>query len=138
MTRILIFAFLFLPLALSAAQLTCSTRVATSPVDSALPGLAKISKPEAEKTALAKVKMSRKDIARSELEVEQGCLVYSFDVRVASKPGIEKIVVDAGTGKILLHKHETRKQVAAEHAKRNSLQKNLEWASEPTVQIRRN
>jgi hypothetical protein len=81
--------------------------------------------------------MSRKDIARSELEVEQGCLVYSFDVRVASKPGIEKIVVDAGTGKILLHKHETRKQVAAEQAKRNSLQKNLEWASEPTVQIRR-
>jgi hypothetical protein len=47
-------------------------------------------------------------------------------------------VVDAGTGKILLHKHETRKQVAAEQAKRNSLQKNLEWASEPTVQIRRN
>jgi hypothetical protein len=138
MTRILIFAFLFLPLALSAAQLTCSTRVVTSPEDSALPGLAKISKPEAEKTALAKIKMSRKEIARSELEIEQGCLVYSFDVRVASKPDIEKIVVDAGTGKILSHKHESRKQVAAEQAKRNVLQKNLEWASEPTVQTRRN
>lgn len=138
MTRILIFAFLFLPLALSAAQLTCSTRVAQSPGDSALTGLAKISKRVAEETALAKVKMSRKEIARSELEIEQGCLVYSFDVRVPSKPGIEKITVDAGTGKILSHKHESRKQVAAEQAKRNSLQKNLEWASEPTVQTRRN
>jgi len=138
MTRMLIFALLFLPLALSAAQLMCSTRVANSPGASALTGLAKISKPEAEKTALAKIKMSRKEIQRSELEVEQGCLIYSFDVRVASKPGIEKIVVDAGSGKILSHQHETRKQAAAEQAKRDSLQKNLEWEGESTVQTRRN
>ena len=138
MTRMLIFASLFLPLALSAAQLTCSTRVAKNPGQEALAGLAKISKSEAEKTALAKIKMSRKETARSELEVDQGCLVYSFDVRVASKPGIEKIKVDAGTGEILLHKHESRKQVAAEQMKRNSLQKNLEWAIEPAVQTRRN
>lgn len=136
--RILILAIWFLSLAVSAAPLTCSTRVAKSQGDSVLTGLAKISKPEAEKTALAKVKMSRKEIARSELEVEQECLVYSFDVRVASKPGIEKIVVDAGTGMILSHRHESHKQVAAEQEKRNSLQKNLEWASEPTVQTRRN
>ena len=82
--------------------------------------------------------MSRKETARSDLEIEQGCLVYSFDVRVASKPGIEKIVVDAGSGKILSHTHETRKQAAAEQAKKDSLQKNLEWASEPAVQTRRN
>src|SRR5258706_12380956 len=136
MTRMLIFALLFLPLALSAAQLMCSTRVAKGTGTSALTGLAKISKPEAAKTALAKIKMSRKEIARSELEIDQGCLVYSFHVQVASKPGVEKIVVDAGTGKILSHQHESRKQAAADQAKRDSLQKNLEWASEPTVQTR--
>jgi hypothetical protein len=138
MTRTLILGILFLPLAVSAAELNCSTRLAKNPGASALTGLAKILKPEAEKTVLAKIKISRKEIARSELEVDQGCLVYSFDVRVASKPGIEKIIVDAGTGKILLQKHESRKQVAAEQTKKNSLQKNLEWASEPTVQTRRN
>ena len=129
---------LFVPLAVTAAELACSTRLAKSPGQTALAGLAKISKPEAEKTALAKIKMSRKEIARSELEVDQGCLVYSFDIRVPSKPGLEKIKVDAGTGKILLHQHETRKQFAAEQKNRSSLQKNLEWASEPTVQTRRN
>ena len=138
MIRILIFAVMFFPLSVSAAGLACSTRLAKTPVASELAGLAKISKLEAEKTALAKIKLSRKEVARSELEVEHGCLVYSFDIRVDSKPGIEKIMVDAGTGKIVSHKHETRKQVAAEQAKRKSLQKNLEWTSESTAGSRRN
>lgn len=138
MTRILIFGIVFLPLSVSAAGLTCSTRLSKDTGDSALTGLAKISKLEAEKTALAKIKLSRKEVARSALEVEQGCLVYSFDIRVASKPGAEKIIVDAGTGKILSHKHESRKQEAAGQAKRKFLQKNLEWANEPAVQTHRN
>jgi hypothetical protein len=139
MTRILIFfGVVFLPLSLSAAGLACSTRVSRVTGDPARAGVAKISKVEAEKTALANIKSSRKEVARSGLEAEQGCLVYSFDIRVDSKPGIEKLIVDVGTGKILLRKHETRKQEAAQHAKRMTLQKNLEWASEPTNQIRRN
>ena len=137
MTRILIFGIVFLPLSVSAAGLTCSTRLSKDTGDSALTGLAKISKVEAEKTALANIRLSRKEVARSELEVEQGCLVYSFDFRVASKPGVEEIIVDAGNGKILSHKHESRKHEAAEQAKRKSLQKNLEWASEPAVQTQR-
>jgi hypothetical protein len=43
--------------------------------------------------------------------------VYSFDIAIPGKPGIEEIIVDAGTGKVLSHKHESAKQEAAEQAK---------------------
>ena len=43
------------------------------------------------------------------------CLL--FDIRVSGKKGVEEVRVDAGTGKILSHKHETQKQEAAEQAK---------------------
>ena len=72
---------------------------------------------EAQKAALAKIKASSTKIESSELEVERGCLVYSFDIAVSGKPGIEEIMVDAGTGKVLSHKHESAKQEAAEQAK---------------------
>jgi uncharacterized membrane protein YkoI len=79
--------------------------------------LAKVTKAQAQSVALAKIKASSAKIESSELEVEQGCLVYSFDIAVSGKPGIEEIMVDAGTGKVISHKHETAKQEAAERAK---------------------
>jgi hypothetical protein len=56
-------------------------------------------------------------VADGELESEQGCLVYFFEIRISGDPGIEEIVVDAGAGKILSHKHESPKQEAAEQSK---------------------
>jgi hypothetical protein len=117
MKRIVICAFLMLPISAAAAGLACDTRPAKNAPASALPGLARISKAEAQKRALARLKSQSAEIVSADLEVEQGCLVYSFDIRLSGKPGVEEIMVDAGTGKIVSHKHETAAQEAAERAK---------------------
>jgi len=64
---------------------------------------------DAEKAALAAVeaKDADKKVKESEIEVEHGCLVYSFDIQVAGKKGIEEVIVDAGTGKVLWSEHES-------------------------------
>jgi uncharacterized membrane protein YkoI len=38
--------------------------------------------------------------------MEDGALIYSFDLSIAGKPGIEEVHVDAKTGKILSVEHE--------------------------------
>ena len=106
-----------MPLSVSAAGIKCSIHPAKDTPASALPGLAKVSQADAQKAAFKRIKAPSTAVAEGELEVEQGCLVYSFDIRIPSKPGIEEIIVDAGTGKILSHKHESTKQEAAEKAK---------------------
>jgi hypothetical protein len=99
------------------AAISCSIRPDKHTLPAALQDLAKVTRAEAQEVALAKINASSTKIQSSELEVEQGCLVYSFDVAVAGKPGVEEILVDAGTGKVLSHKHESAKQEAAEQAK---------------------
>lgn len=96
-----------------AAELTCSIHPDTA---SDLGNLAKISLADAKKIALADVKASNKKVLDGELESEQGCLVYSFDIRVSGKSGLEEIMIDAGTGKIVSHTHESPKKEAAEQA----------------------
>jgi hypothetical protein len=108
---------LALSASVSAAEFSCSIRPAKDIRPTQMQGLAKVTQAEAQKAALAKIKASSTKIESSELEVEQGCLVYSFDIGIAGKRGVEEIVVDAGTGKILSHKHESAKQEAAERAK---------------------
>ena len=119
MHRQVVLALLFLALSTSAsaAALSCSIRPAKDTQPVALQTLAKVTPAEAQKAALAKIKASSTKIESSELEVEQGCLVYSFDIAVFGKPGIEEFMVDAGTGKILSHKHESAKQEVAEQTK---------------------
>ena len=70
--------------------------------------MAKVSMADAEKTALAMVeaKDADKTVKKRELEVENGYLIYSFDIKVVAKKGIEEIIVDAGTGKFLAREHE--------------------------------
>ena len=41
-----------------------------------------------------------------ELEREHGLLIWSFDLTVAGKPGIEEVEVDALTGKVVSVEHE--------------------------------
>lgn len=119
MHRQLAFTILFLALSssASAAGLSCSIRPAKDMQPAQLQKLTKVTQAEAQKTAVAKIKASSIKIESGELEVEVGCLVYSFDIAVPGKPGIEEIMVDAGTGRVLSHKHETTKQEAAERAK---------------------
>lgn len=68
---------------------------------------AKISKAVATKTALSKVPGGK--VKSSEIERENGKLIYSFDIKVAGKSGIEEINVDAITGDVVAHEHETAK-----------------------------
>ena len=73
---------------------------------------AKITEADARKTALAAVPGG--SVQSHELERENGKLIYSYDIKVAGKPGIEEINVDAMTGAIIAHQHEDPKAEAKE------------------------
>jgi len=75
---------------------------------------AKINKSVATKTALSQVPGGK--IKSSEIEREKGKLIYSFDIKVAGKSGIEEINVDAMTGDVVAHEHETPKSEKKEAA----------------------
>jgi len=66
----------------SADKLACSIKASKGATD--LQKMTKVSKQAAEKSALAKVAGT---VSKGELEVEDGCLVYSFDIKVAGKSG---------------------------------------------------
>ncbi len=79
------------------------------------PGLlaqAKISPDSAR--AIARHRIPGGVIQSSELERERGKLVYSFDLKVAGKKGIEEVLVDAMTGRIVGVEHENAAAEAAE------------------------
>lgn len=82
------------------------------------PGLlaqAKITPEAARATALARVKGGV--IKEEEIEEEDGRLVFSFDVKIAGRSGIEEVLVDAKSGKVVAVEHETPKSEAKEAAK---------------------
>jgi uncharacterized membrane protein YkoI len=64
----------------------------------------KISEDSARAVALARVPGSA--VKLLELEREHGLLIWSFDLAVAGKRGIEEVEVDALTGKIVSVEHE--------------------------------
>ena len=72
--------------------------------DSVLAAEAKISLTAAQATALAKVPGGK--IRSSELEREHGKLIYSFDIKVAGKSGIEEVNIDAIDGHVIGVVHE--------------------------------
>lgn len=118
MKRLFAYSLLFVGLSVSTAtaKSSCTIRPPKNTAESALAGLAKVSKADAEKAALAGFANfeASATVAESELEVERGCLVYSLDVRVSGRQGVEEVHVDAGTGKVLSREHETSKREAAE------------------------
>lgn len=67
--------------------------------------------------AVARRTVPNARIASSELEREKGRLIYSFDMRVAGKKGVEEVNVDAMTGELVAHEHES---AAAERAEAKS------------------
>jgi uncharacterized membrane protein YkoI len=92
----------------SSAATTCSIRPAKDATDAQLAKLAKITQADAEKRALARVKSPAKVIG-SELQVEDGCLVWALIVKGTGQSAIQTLNVDAGTGKVLLVKHDSAK-----------------------------
>jgi hypothetical protein len=82
-----------------------SAQQTTTPtVDPALAAEAKISLDSARAIALHKVPHG--SVASEELERENGHLIYSFDVKVPDKSGIQEVNVDALNGKVLGVHHE--------------------------------
>lgn len=73
---------------------------------------AKVAERDARKTALGAVPGGK--VRSHELERENGRLIYSYDIKVAGKPGVEEVNVDALTGEIVAHEHEDAKAEAKE------------------------
>jgi len=75
---------------------------------------AKVTEAAAATAALARVPNGA--IQTVELEEEDGKLIYSYDIKVAGKPGIEEVHVSAITGKVTSAVHETPADEAKEAA----------------------
>jgi hypothetical protein len=99
-------------------SLPCSIRPKSGTPAQALPALAIVHQADAERTAVASLNAATPTrVTEGELELEQGCLVYSFDIKVSGRDGVEEVLIDAGTGAILSHVHESAQGEAAERAK---------------------
>jgi len=83
--------------------------------ESKLAAQAKVSRPDAEKTALARVPGGT--IKEGELEKEKGKLIWSFDIASAGTTDIMEVQVDAVTGEIVSAKKETAAAEAKEKKK---------------------
>jgi len=77
---------------------------------------AKISKDSARTIALSKVAAGSK-VKSWELEREKGTVVYSFDIKVPSQPGVEEVLVSAIDGSVVSQSHESPKEEKAEAKK---------------------
>lgn len=91
----------------AAARATPATPAAAPRITEDKPGLfakAKVTPVAAMTTALASVPGGR--VAKGELEEEGGKLIYSFDIKVAGRRGIEEVHVDALTGAVIKTEHE--------------------------------
>jgi uncharacterized membrane protein YkoI len=80
----------------------------------ALQAEAKISESTARATALKQVPNG--SVKQYELEREGGKLIYSYDISVPGKTGIEEVAINAIDGSIVTHEHETPKKERAEAA----------------------
>ena len=93
----------------------CSIHPAKGMSDVQLRSLARVSQAQAQKIAVAKLSgKTAVSTISAELEAEHGCLIWSFDLRVAGRPGVQEIQVDAGNGKVLSVKHESARQEFSE------------------------
>jgi uncharacterized membrane protein YkoI len=76
---------------------------------------AKISEATARETALKEVPNG--SVKSSELERENGKLIYSYDITVPGKTGVDEVNVNAIDGTVVAKTHETPKAEKAEMAK---------------------
>lgn len=77
---------------------------------------AKISRDSARAIALGKVPAGSR-IRSTELEREKGTIVYSFDIKVPKRAGVEEVLVSALDGSVVAQSHESPKAERAEARK---------------------
>ncbi len=87
-------------------------------------GSAKV--PEVKARAAASARVPGGTVKSEELEREGGRLIYSYDIVVPGRPGIEEVHVDANTGAVLSVEHEGPAAEAAEAGERESMGKAAE------------
>jgi uncharacterized membrane protein YkoI len=92
---------------LLAAAVVGLADVAFAEDDPKLIAEAKVKEADARAIALARVKGGR--VKSEELEREHNHLIWSYDIEVPGKAGIEEVNVDAMSGKVLAVLHEGRK-----------------------------
>lgn len=93
----------------------CSIHPPEGASDAKLQSMTKISKSQAERQAAARLAhMGHVSPSSAELEAEHGCLIWSFDMKIAGHSGVEEVNVDAGNGRVLNVHHETPRAEAAE------------------------
>ena len=90
------------------------TTVQAQPSEAQLMKETKVTKSQAEKTALTKVPNGI--IKSAELEKEHGLLIWSFDIAKPGTKNITEVQIDAKTGKIASVQIETPKDQATEAA----------------------
>jgi uncharacterized membrane protein YkoI len=94
------------------------TKVKKAETQAALQKEAKISEATARATALKEVPSGT--VKSSELERENGKLIYSYDITVPGKTGIDEVNVNAMDGSVVAKQHENpkaEKKEAAQEAK---------------------
>ncbi len=82
--------------------------------------------PEATARATALKQVPNGSVKKYELEREHGTLIYSYDISVPGKTGIEEIAVSAIDGSVVAREHETpkmEKKEAAQEAKEKKAKK---------------
>ena len=92
----------------------CMTEKCTQCEQSKLAAAAKVSKADAQATALAKVPGGT--VKDGELEKEKGKLIWSFDINLPNTTDIKEVAVDAITGEVLAVDTETAADQAKEAA----------------------
>jgi uncharacterized membrane protein YkoI len=96
-------------------QATVNRTTVKHPTKSSTKPKPKVSRAAARATALKEVPNGK--VRTSKLENEGGQLIYSFDIKVPGKSGLEEVNVDAMTGAVVAHEHETPKTEATEKKK---------------------
>jgi uncharacterized membrane protein YkoI len=102
-------------LPVSAKHLPCTVKAKRLDADIKLQ--AKVTEPEARAKAIEKVNVSGSTVKSGGLEVEDGCLVYTYDIKVPGRIGVQEVIIDAGNGTILAVEHEGPAKEAAEKAR---------------------
>ena len=103
--------------ALAANAVDAQTTTAARPMKEEKPGLlahARVTPDSARRLAVAQV--ANGVIYEEEIEEEHGKLVYSFDIKVRGRRGVEEVQIDALSGAMVSHEHETPRQAARERA----------------------
>lgn len=107
-----------LVLCLAAPASRAAAQTTAPPVKESTPGLFRAAKLTPD-SALATVQrmVPRGQVLSGELERESGRLVYSFDIKDGTRPGVREIWLDAATGRVVSDRRESDAAEAAERAK---------------------